>query len=193
MSFKKKEEGGLPSEYQQVEYIESDGTQYIATDYIPNGNTEIIIKFFDDTRNQNENYFGSDPQFRLYRRATWAQYIWIENNVPHYFEDNITTIENLKFNKNGVYRNEELIVSAPYDNINTTWNLLIFQGRYNNRLDKYAICKLYTFKILENEILLYDFVPCYRKSDNISGLYDLINGVFYRDVNGNNFIVGSEV
>ena len=36
--------GTLPSQYQQLEYIESTGTQYIDTEFIPNSNTTIEMK-----------------------------------------------------------------------------------------------------------------------------------------------------
>ena len=34
-------------------------------------------------------------------------------------------------------------------------------------------------KIYENWTLIRDFVPCYRKSDNVIWLYDLVNNQFY--------------
>ena len=43
--------GNLPRNYQQVEYIQSSGTQYINTDYIPTSNTNMEIEF---------EYMGTD-------------------------------------------------------------------------------------------------------------------------------------
>ena len=37
--------GGLPSDYQQVEYIQSSGTQYINTGFKPTGDTSIGLIF----------------------------------------------------------------------------------------------------------------------------------------------------
>ena len=39
-----KKSSRLPSEYQEVEYIESTGTQYIDTGLTPNGNYSFDIK-----------------------------------------------------------------------------------------------------------------------------------------------------
>ncbi len=39
--------------------------------------------------------------------------------------------------------------------------------------------KLYSCKIWENDILIRDFIPCERDSDNKQGLYDLVNDTFY--------------
>ena len=48
-------------------------------------------------------------------------------------------------------------------------------------------------KIWENNELKYEFIPCYRKADNVAGLYDLVNGVFYTNAGSGTFAVGSDV
>ena len=37
----------------------------------------------------------------------------------------------------------------------------------------------YSFKIWKGDTMIRDFVPCYRKSDNVAGMYDLLNNTFY--------------
>lgn len=39
--------------------------------------------------------------------------------------------------------------------------------------------RLYSAKFTHNWNLYFEFVPCYRKSDNEVWLYDLVNDVFY--------------
>ena len=39
--------------------------------------------------------------------------------------------------------------------------------------------KLYQFTVLQYGIPIRDLYPCYRKSDNVIGLYDIVNEVFY--------------
>jgi hypothetical protein len=36
-----------------------------------------------------------------------------------------------------------------------------------------------SFKIWENNVLVRDFIPVYRKSDSVVGMYDSVNDVFY--------------
>ena len=50
-------------------------------------------------------------------------------------------------------------------------------------------CQMYD----ENEVLVRDFVPCYRKADNKSGMYDLVNDVFYTSATSTDFDVGPDV
>ena len=41
--------------------------------------------------------------------------------------------------------------------------------------------------------LIYDFIPCYRKSDNVAGMYDLVSEQFFTNVGTGEFIVGPNV
>ena len=54
----------------------------------------------------------------------------------------------------------------------------------------YTSGKVYYCKITVDGTLVRNFVPCYRKSDNIVGLYDLVNGVFYTNAGTGNFAKG---
>ena len=53
--------------------------------------------------------------------------------------------------------------------------------------------QLYTFKIYDNDVLVRDFMPCYRKSDNEIGLFDSVNGKFYTNKGSGTFEMGLEV
>ena len=39
--------------------------------------------------------------------------------------------------------------------------------------------RLFKFKVMEGNEILYDLYPVIRRIDNEVGLYDIINGVFY--------------
>ncbi len=49
---------------------------------------------------------------------------------------------------------------------------------------------MYKLKLWNNNVLVRDFIPCYRNSDNLAGVYDLVNNVFYTNQRTGNFIVG---
>ena len=57
----------------------------------------------------------------------------------------------------------------------------------------YQYMYVYDFKIYENNVLKRDFVPCYRKSDNKAGLYDLVEDKFYTNNTGDDFQYGKEI
>lgn len=46
----------------------------------------------------------------------------------------------------------------------------------------------YSFKIWNDNILLGHYVPCYRVSDNIVGMYDLVTESFYTNVGTGAFV-----
>ena len=50
--------------------------------------------------------------------------------------------------------------------------------------------RLYLCKIYDNDNLVRNFIPCYRKVDNEIGLYDVINDVFYVNSGTGEFIAG---
>lgn len=45
----------------------------------------------------------------------------------------------------------------------------------------------------EDNILVRDFIPCYRKTDNVVGLYDMKNAKFYEKQGTGNFLIGGEL
>ena len=50
-----------------------------------------------------------------------------------------------------------------------------------------------SIKIYEQNVLVRNYIPCYRKADNVIGLYDKVNGVFYTNAGSGTFLKGSDV
>lgn len=53
--------------------------------------------------------------------------------------------------------------------------------------------RLYKASMSVNGVLVRDFVPCYRKSDSVAGLFDKVNGVFYANAGSGSFAKGAVV
>ena len=53
--------------------------------------------------------------------------------------------------------------------------------------------KIYSTRISEQGILVRDFVPCYRKSDNVIGLYDAVNNILYTNAGSGTFTKGGDI
>ena len=51
---------------------------------------------------------------------------------------------------------------------------------------------MWYFQISENWILKKNFVPCYRKSDSVIGMYDLMNNQFYTNAWSGTFTKGTD-
>ena len=52
----------------------------------------------------------------------------------------------------------------------------------------------YYVKIFDNsENLIFDGIPCLRKSDNVAGLFDKVNNIFYTNQGSGSFTLGDYV
>ena len=190
----------LPQGYQEVEYIESSGTQYIDTGYKPTGeNMRLVIDYMYSTSPNGKSLFGAEssatfPITFYSRSATTAEfYIGSTYNAVSY---NITTGTRYKLDchaNNGAFTanlNETAKSETYSGSLLKTLNLFLFtnNGQQSTQL---ISARLYSCQIYDNEILIRDFVPCCRKADNVAGLYDLVNNVFYTNAGSGVFAVGS--
>lgn len=183
----------LPSAFQEVEYIESTGTQYIDSALIPSITHSFSIKFS----------VGYLTNLVLFGSRTSGNYASSLNQV--YL--NLTSNSELKlfniFGTNDLVLNQSIVANQIYDFNNfqnndfrlssPTQPYYIFALNNLGNASAIANLKLYSFKIYESNTLIRNFVPCYRKADNVAGLYDLVNCVFYTNAGTGTFIVGGNV
>lgn len=187
----------LPEEYQQLEYIVSDGFQTIDTNYKPNNNTRIITKFqYASATTDNSQYnilFGilrpsiSDVAYSIrqfdygYTRVSYntSRDITLDQSL------NNSNLHVVDFNKNLLYLDGNLLKTFNEGVFQANTNLFIFNDRKNieSTGKTGGKMKMYYFIIYENNNIIRNFIPCYRKSDNTIGLYDVINNSFYTNSN----------
>ena len=195
----------LPDGYQQVEYIQSTGTQYINTGYKAKPNTQIDVDFqFTDLKVQQRLY-GCDSDnnsnnlsFAMYINGNtkWAYAYsngtgnWVSTDIAadtnrHKFKFNI-------LNGNVIVDSTLKTISGNPTNI-SGYNLYIMARDNMGTTDGFAKLKLYGFNIYEGSNIVRSFIPCYRKSDSVRGLYDLVEGQFYTNAGSGTFGIGSNV
>lgn len=191
------EKGGLPSEYQQVAYIESSGTQYIDTGVIGKTGLHIVAemgytappKGFFGCRYGNTRFFVTlwpSPYFDFGYGGDLRTGIAAESRKIYNIDfDTSTSLK--RFGIDGSYVTSTAHHDTPHpiyifcynkDRVATSFSNLIFKSMTITD---------------ENGDKIRDFVPCYRKSDNVAGLYDLVNGVFYTNAGSGTFIKGEDV
>jgi len=182
----------LPSEYQAVEYIESTGTQYINT------GVKGYLKAFHDIKFNNE-YSERNLMGYTSTNAYWGS---AENNI---YEVNGVKGSVLKSNDRHkvIYEtkkdkistlnidNQEIIeVSNSPANLDSYSYWLFTLNSYHSYDSKNY---LYSCKIYQNESKIRDFIPSYRISDNIIGLYDIVTNVFYENEGTGTFGKGNDL
>lgn len=193
----------LPSGYTQVDYIECTGTQYIDTGIKTNTTTSRYetkinpssvsgtIGIFG-TRDSSSatpssmNVFIIDSTFRL---------DWL-NGMTSGFVKNISS--NTEYTIS-ITRGLATINNVNYTSGNTTsinGSYTFYVGSFNNAGSVYSkgfSGKIYYSKLYNNNILVFDGVPCYRKSDNEIGMYDLVSNTFFTNAGAGNFTYGNVV
>ena len=202
---KKRKSRILPEEYQQVEYIESTGTEYIDTGFKPNSeNVKIELKI--QVKNSGYGYaaIGADDRTNNdaciifdYRTQEGYNrfYMGISENTPASVQDyNLKTLTGIFYNgEYKIYKNNEMYCSGTYNGtIQTTNNWWIYKRNpYDQGTGLQG--KLYYLNIDENNNKIRNFIPCYRKSDNKPGLYDTVTGQFYTNQGTGEFLKGKNI
>lgn len=171
----------LPRYYTRLDFIESDGTQYIDTNYKPNSNTKVIFKGYNNNAN-------SKWLFGAWNAANSSQYgISMQNGAGVRYGSQKATITNQ--NVGDVYGE---LNKAAYNFNGTTGTLSaetfscsynLFIGALNQAGtptdSSYGfIGRIYSVKIWDNGALVRDFIPAMNASGE-AGLYDLKNDVWY--------------
>lgn len=200
----------LPKEYKQVEYIESSGTQYIDTLFLPDSNSgvETKIKFLNTLAEQmsgsgwyNEQRFdfGVGDSGRSFAIA-YGNWYEVKNSD---LDIHIFKIDSLK--KIVSVDNTEINITTSYHR-ESDLTVYLFVRNRSGALDKISTMRLYWCKLLDNGNINRNFIPC-KSTTNVlnaegnpvpadtKGLYDLVEGKFYTNKNtdGDDFTAGPEV
>lgn len=193
----------IPDEYQQVEYIESTGTQYIDTQINPaNKKIGAVLDFqFTSNTKTSGGVFGSlkndgtdNIQFTVYQ-SKWRIKI---NNYAVYGDNYDTERHLVSLNMPGGTKiDDNIINNTQYTVASTnTSNLYLLAANYVSPGEtvNYSLNgKLYSAKIYDGEKMIRHYIPCYRKSDNVIGVYDIVNDKFYTNEGTGNFSKGKNV
>lgn len=186
----------LPSEFQEVEYIESTGTQYIDTKLYLTLDTEIECDFlFTNISSGYPTPYGCKPPvLGLHPANTNFAYTGFGSNID------ITCPENLAegpkkyiHNKDGIWVNGEKKIT--YNNTTVVEdknsNIYIFARMENQAANRYSEIRLYKFIIRRGNNISREFIPVYRIKNNQPGLYDLVNNEFYTNQGTGDFKTGN--
>ena len=196
-----KDSSRLPSEYQEVEYIESSGTQYINTQYIINSNVRFELKTSISsfaggswhTLFGGRMYWNSSDAFDIGYSASGYMYVNIGGVNPSVYTNiSLNTVYEIVADKDKTIVNGN--VSSYSSSLTSgTYNIYLFALNNLGSVDEYGRIKIYTFKIYEGDTLVKDYVPCYRKADNVIGMYDTVTNTFLTNAGSGTFTKGADV
>lgn len=193
----------LPPEYQQVEWIESVATKvpgtYIKTSYVANQDSEIEFKFCTTANDAKNIAYGS--LFCLGRNQN-NQYTFRFNTSALQTSDITQTdfknLATVKISKEGFFVND---VRASNTISQSDWvdkaSINIFASQAPNVSKGIRGAD---FIVREKGVEKLHLVPCYRKSDDVNGMYDLCGTIcpltgtpFYINSGAGDFLRGDDI
>ena len=186
--------------YTFVSYIESSGTQYIDTNFIPNQDTKVEISISTKTisGSANRSIFGSraGANSNHYGVTIGGNNCWWNgygttngNTAVSVLSDTFYEIEK---NKNVTTINGTQMTPATAQTFTCPSNLYLF-GMNQNGITARSSIRLYSCKIYDNGTLVRNFKPCVRNNDGVIGLLDEVNDVFYTNAGTGTFEEGKEI
>ena len=195
----------LPSGYTQVDYIEGHRAEYIDTGFkaTPKTRVEATFQFTQVTPTQQRIFGNAFSEtdglvFTTYINGS-GNFAWAcRNDTGNWTSTEITADTNKhtfivdSLNNSVSIDNYNATITSTRTN-NSVTTILLFVHRYNNVVDENSksYLKMYSTKIYDNDVLVRNFIPCYRNSDNVVGLYDIVNNVFYTNQGTGAFTYGS--
>ena len=200
----------IPTDFEQVEYIESNTGLYVDTGYKPNTRTGVDVKFAFTGVYSQERIFGVQGANGQPGTMNYEVYIGDDNKISYGYKDgdgngvhlpivSDMDVHRLKFNVIGnafKYDNEmftinnQSTIQSPYNMYMMATNQAINGA---GTIGGQASIRIYDFAIYEAGVLQKQFVPCIRKSDGKTGMYELVEEVFCPTIGGQNAIVGDSV
>ena len=179
--------------HKEVEYIQSSGTQYIDTKFVPDNNTRVVIDAEIITPG-TASLFGArvsatNSNYALMQLST---YIRSDYNTE-YSQQWSTSVTNRRvYDKN---KETTTIDGSSQSYTNATFkcpsNMYLFATNENGTVKFQISAKVYSCKIYDNDKLVRDYVPVIDNSGN-AGLFDKVSCRFYINAGTGNFTYGAE-
>lgn len=181
-SYFDKSRDGLPDNVEQLEYIESTGTQYIDTGVFPSNNLKINIKAC--YTNSNSSYMlGSDNAYNagIHIRLD-SKYIGIFGgsimNTGVVSQVNVPVTITLQNNK--IYVDGQQKGSGSPQDVSkySKSSIYVFCTHRGGEAKYNASMRLYELQMYDGDTLIRDFIPILDEND-VAYLYDKVEKKFY--------------
>lgn len=172
----------LPTTYYELEWLQSSGTQYINTGVIYSSQTsaEVDFKFINYTASTEQEvlaaYESSTDRMQCGKTNTD---VFIDQGGFGYDSSLLT----------------DRVLAKGVGKGNGTLPLFLFAQNETSSAPVHitGTKRVYSCKIKQNNSWVRYFVPAKRKSDNVLGMYDIINGTFYTNAGSGTFTGGPAV
>lgn len=196
-------QAALPSGYTELEYIQSTGTQYINTGFMPNGKSKIAMNLTPLSYSSNACFFCARNEASATAGTTYTAFYISSNYYRFDFYgksgqsdgvDAVGTNINIEASGGVCKIGSKTITNAASTAASSMPWILLASARTSSISDlaNMATAKLYSCQIYDNGTLVRNFIPCKNLSGEI-GLYDAVNGQFYANAGTGAFTAGPVV
>ena len=172
----------LPKEYAALAYIESTGSQYINTGYVPTSATGVEAVYELRSYGEKRNYIvGSCTssgacRFQLSPMGSELLYGWGSASADAlrclaYREK--MGVHTAKLDR-GIFTTDGILDATLAEGkwVGTGQPLHIFSGFSGEQASNFSKIRLYSLQIFESGSIVRDYQPCVRLADGKAGLYD---------------------
>lgn len=189
----------MPQKYQELEYIQSTGSQYIATGINPTSNTRIVCDFqFTQTLSAFQSVFGGRGKTPTYE-GRFCFHLTEDglfrsdyNDTNELFDSSISPTGRHLVDKNrNVCKLDSATVTNSDGDFTGQYQIYAFGGNTYGEATELANLKIYSMKIYGGEILVRDFIPVYDMNGEAC-LYDKITNNFFRNSGMGKFAASQE-
>ena len=175
-----------------VNFIQSNGTQYFDTGFVPDNNTRVIVDIELLEDNNNATLFGARSS------ATSNNYavMWTNKVLRSDYNNAYTQKWNVEKTKRRVIdKNKETTtidgVSQSYVNASfrAPGTMMLLALNNNGNVKWQTAAKLYSCKVYDNGLIIRDYWPCYDP-DGVACLYDKVEKKYYYNAGSGEFTAG---
>lgn len=191
-------------DYTELEYIESDGTQYVDTLFTPNNNSRLVLEFEVLTANASgwRSVFGSRQSttancFALFIAGTDSpdyinQFYSNVGNTTHWFSLGMDPLKKYlaDVNKNVVSINGEVYTHTDVT-FQSTQSIYLFANNEAGTANMQCGEKIYFCQIYDDGTEVRIYIPMLHPS-GVAGLWDSVNERFYASATTTDFLAGPE-
>ena len=191
--------------YTPIEYLESTGTQYIDTGYVPNINTEVRLNIdytFDSiaylfgvtSKDYQTNVFSFSGNYNSSRYflvfVAGNSKAPVAGNIPAAF-GNVAHIHYISLSKNKVILDGTTFMFdyVPNEPLNITQNLFVFARNNIGFADYKTKMRLFSMEIIDSNTLVRDFIPV-LDANGVPCMFDKVERKFYYNAGTGQFVAG---
>ena len=195
------------TDYEQLEYIEGTITgsagSYIDTGIKPTQNTKVEVQFSVNELGTNQCVIGGRNSSSGDQRNSFSIWGNVTNKIRFDYQSSPVVYPSTSaiISANTIYTvikdREKNYVDGVQQNSNDitafTCNYSMILFAVNSGTSGTQSClsgKIYYCKIWDNDILVRDFIPVKRVSDNTIGIYDRVSGAFFTNSGAGDFTAG---